>query len=187
MVEDCASSLGGLNWAVNNAAGGAEAEPRLLTEISEEEWELWMAHSLRSVWLCMKHEIPLMIRSGGGAITNMGSMTGVTGAPNMAAYASAKGGVIALTKTAAAEYAPYGVRVNVVNPGMVRTPANEAFLQWAPDIARRGIAAHALERMAEPEEVAHAALFLCSSRAGFITGEMLAVDGGTQVRSTIYP
>ena len=103
------------------------------------------------------------------------------------AYAAAKGGVIALSKSAAAEYAPQGIRVNVINPGMIRTPGVEVFLSAAPEMAERAIGAHALNRVGEPEEVAETAIFLCSDRSSFITGECIAVDGGTQVKATTYP
>jgi NAD(P)-dependent dehydrogenase (short-subunit alcohol dehydrogenase family) len=114
-------------------------------------------------------------------------MVGVRGMPGLSAYAAAKGGLIALSKTAAAEFAPRGVRVNVVNAGMIRTPANERFQKLSPEIARRAIASHALGRMGEPEEVAEMAVWLLSARASFVTGECLAVDGGSQVKATTFP
>ncbi|MBW2144493.1 MAG: glucose 1-dehydrogenase [Deltaproteobacteria bacterium] len=185
LVEQAVSSFGQLNWAVNNAAFGG-AGP-LLADISRNNWDRTINGTLMSVWLCMKHEIPQMIKNGGGNIVNIGSMAGVTGNPMQAAYAAAKGGVIALSKSAAAEYALQGIRVNVVNPGMIRTPGVEVFLSVAPEMAERAIGAHALNRPGEPEEVAETAVFLCSDRSSFITGECIAVDGGTQVKATTFP
>jgi len=185
IVDQATSNFNKLDWAVNNAAAGKTGP--LLADCSNKAWDFTINVTLRSVWLCMKHEIPQMIKDGGGSIVNIGSMAGVKGNPMQSAYAAAKGGVIALSKTAAAEYAPQGIRVNVINPGMIRTPGVEYFLDIAPDIAERAISAHALNRMGEPEEVAEVAAFLCSDRSGFITGECIAVDGGTQVKASTYP
>ena len=185
MVEKAASDYGCLNWAVNNAAAG-ETGP-LLVDCTSKAWDFTINVTLTSVWLCMKHEIPQMIKNGGGSIVNIGSMAGLKGNPMQSAYAAAKGGVIALSKTAAAEYASRGIRVNVINPGMIRTPGVEYFLTIASDMAERAISAHALNRAGEPEEVAEVAAFLCSDRASFITGECVAVDGGTQVKASTYP
>ncbi len=185
MVEQATSSFGRLNWAVNNAAAGEVGT--LLADYDTKTWDWTIDVTLKSVWLCMKYEIPRMIKNNGGSIVNIGSMTGVTGNPMQSAYAAAKGGVIALSKSAAAEYAPQGIRVNVINPGMIRTPGVEYFLAIAPDIAERAISAHALNRVGEPEEVADVAVFLCSDRSSFVTGECVAVDGGTQVKATTYP
>jgi len=184
MVELATSNFGQIQWAVNNAAAGA-AGP-LLADYDAKTWDWTINATLKSVWLCMKYEIPQMIYSG-GSIVNIGSMAGVNGNPMQSAYAAAKGGVIALSKTAAAEYAPQNIRVNVINPGMIRTPGVEYFLDIAPDMAERAISAHALNRVGEPEEVAEVAAFLCSDRSGFVTGECIAVDGGTQVKASTYP
>ena len=184
MVEQAISNFGRLHWAVNNAAAGEAGT--LLADYDVERWDWTINSTLKSVWLCMKYEILQMINTG-GSIVNIGSMTGVTGNPMQSAYAAAKGGVIALSKSAAAEYALQGIRVNVVNPGMIRTPGVEYFLRIAPDIAERAISAHALNRVGEPEEVSEVAIFLCSDRSSFIIGECVAVDGGTQVKATTYP
>jgi len=185
MVQEVLASFGRLDWACNSASGGESV--KLLTDLTEEEWDDFVGVSLKGIWLCMKHEIPAIIASGGGAIVNVGSMVGVRGMPGLSAYAAAKGGLIALSKTAAAEFAPRGVRVNVVNAGMIRTPANERFQKLSPEIAKRAIESHALGRMGEPEEVAEMAVWLLSARASFVTGECLAVDGGSQVKATTFP
>lgn len=185
MVRAAVDRFGALHWAANNAAGGEIS--KLLCDLTQPEWDSFVDVALKGVWLCMKHEIPAMIESGGGSIVNTGSMVGLNGQPTLGAYAAAKGGVIALSKTAAAEYAPMGIRVNVVNPGMIATPGNQKFLDVAPQIAALAIGAHALNRMGRPEEVANAIVWLASERASFVTGECVAVDGGTQVKATTYP
>ena len=185
MVRAAVDHFGRLDWACNNAAGGESLVP--LTEMTREVWDSFIEVGLVGVWLCMKHEIPVMQEAGGGAIVNIGSMVGVRGNPLMSAYSAAKGGVIALSKSAAAEFAPDGVRVNVVNPGMIATEGNMRVAKLVPDFIERGVAAHALARMGEPDEIAATVAFLCSDGAGFITGEIVNVDGGVSVKATTYP
>ena len=185
MVQEAVAAFGRLDWACNSASGAQSV--KLLTDLTEEEWDDYVGVSLKGIWLCMKHEIPAMIASGGGTIVNVGSMVGVRGMPGLSAYAAAKGGLIALSKSAAAEFAPRGIRVNVVNAGMIRTPLNERFEKVAPELAKRAIEGHALGRMGEPEEVAEAVTWLLSPRSSFVTGECVAVDGGSQVKATTFP
>jgi NAD(P)-dependent dehydrogenase (short-subunit alcohol dehydrogenase family) len=185
LVQEALGAYGRLDWACNSASGGESV--KLLTDLTEDEWDDFVGISLKGIWLCMKHEIPAMIASGGGTIVNVGSMVGVRGMPGLSAYAAAKGGLIALSKSAAAEFAPRGIRVNVVNAGMIRTPANERFERVSPELAKRAIESHALGRMGEPEEVAEMAVWLLSSRSSFVTGECIAVDGGSQVKATTFP
>jgi NAD(P)-dependent dehydrogenase (short-subunit alcohol dehydrogenase family) len=185
MVQEALGTYGRLDWACNSAS--AAENVKLLTELTEEEWDDFVGVSLKGVWLCMKHEIPAMIEGGGGTIVNVGSMVGVRGMPGLSAYAAAKGGLIALSKSAAAEFAPRGIRVNVVNAGMIRTAANERFEKVSPELAKRAIESHALGRMGEPEEVAEMVVWLLSSRSSFVTGECIAVDGGSQVKATTFP
>ncbi len=141
--------------------------------------------SLTGVWLCMRAEIPAMLECGGGAIVNIASMLAVSGAPMMAAYAAAKGGVISLTRSVAAEYALDGIRVNAVNPGLIETPGSSRFL--ASMDAERATSAMAMQRLGAPEEIAEAVVWLCSDRSSFATGECLAIDGGIQVKLPTYP
>ena len=187
LVKHTVETFGGLHWAVNNVASGPiDSYGKLMADLDEEEWETWQRYTLKSVWVSMKYEIPELLKHGGGAIANISSMAGVTGTPGLSAYSAAKGGVIALSKVAAAEYAPMGIRVNSVSPGMVLTPGNEKFLSDTEN-AKRALDAHALNRYADPMEIAHIAIFLCSDRASFMTGENVAVDGGSQVKATTYP
>lgn len=175
--------FGGLHWVSNNAARGAPNAP--LTDISEEQWDACMAVTLRGVWLCMKYQLPLIEASGGGAIVNIASVSGIRGEPLQSAYAAAKGGVLTLSRSAATEYARRGVRVNTVCPGGIRTKGIEFYLQSMPSLRQKVLDVAAMGRLAEPEEVADAVVFLCSDQARFITGHDLVVDGGTLVRSNV--
>ncbi|MFB3078988.1 MAG: SDR family NAD(P)-dependent oxidoreductase, partial [Lysobacterales bacterium] len=119
MVETTVKAFGRLDCACNNAAGGAGFNA--LQDVEEKNWDHCQNVTLKGVWLCLKYEIPAMLASGGGAIVNIASLSGVRGEALQSPYSAAKGGVIALTKTAAAEYAQKGIRVNAVNPGAIRT------------------------------------------------------------------
>lgn len=179
MVRTTIDAFGALHCASNNAARGAGFRP--LTEIRREDWDRAVGVTLTGVWLCMKHEIPAMLGSGGGAIVNIASVSGMRGEATQAAYSAAKGGVLALTKSAAAEWARRGVRVNALCPGGIRTPAIEAYFEHAPRIREATVAVHAMRRLGEPEEIADAVAWLCSDRASFVTGHAMVVDGGVLV------
>ncbi|MFT4824841.1 MAG: NAD(P)-dependent dehydrogenase (short-subunit alcohol dehydrogenase family) [Halioglobus sp.] len=179
MVEQTVSAFGALDCVSNNAAlgGGFNAIP----DVEEDHWDRCHNVSLRGVWLCMKYEIPAILKSGGGAIVNIASLSGVRGEALQSPYSAAKGGVIALTKTAAAEYAQKGIRVNAVNPGGIRTRALLDYFEKVPGAEEHTAAVHAMRRLGEPEEIADAVAYLCSDRASFITGHALNVDGGVMV------
>ncbi len=179
MVKATTERFGALHCASNNAALGAGF--RFLPEIEEEKWDVALDVSLKGVWLCMKYEIPAMLESGGGAIVNIASLSGMRGESMQAAYSAAKGGVIALTKTAAAEYAQRGIRVNAVCPGGVLTPAIAHYFEQVPTARETSIAVHAMRRLGQPEEIADAVSYLCSDRASFVTGHPMVVDGGVLV------
>ncbi|HEB89309.1 MAG TPA: SDR family oxidoreductase [Deltaproteobacteria bacterium] len=181
MVDDTVARFGRLDCASNNAALGAGFRP--LTELDRVRWERCLAVSLTGVWLCMKYEIPAMLASGGGSIVNISSLSGMNGQANQAAYAASKGGVIALTKTAAAEYATRGIRVNSVAPGGIETPGMAAYFEAVPAVRDATIATHAMRRLGRPEEIADAVVYLCSDRSTFMTGHVMAVDGGIQINA----
>lgn len=124
-----------------------------------------------------------MMRSGGGSIVNISSVSGIKGQVTQAAYAASKGGVIALTKTAAAEYATRGIRVNSVAPGGIETPGMEGYLKAYPEIRETTEKQHAMRRFGKPSEIADAVAYLCSDRSSFITGQILGVEGGIQVNA----
>jgi NAD(P)-dependent dehydrogenase (short-subunit alcohol dehydrogenase family) len=179
MVRATVGAFGALHCVSNNAARGAGF--RMLTEIRREDWDRALGVTLTGVWLCMKHEIPALLASGGGAIVNVASVSGMRGEATQAAYSAAKGGVLALTKTAAAEWARNGVRVNAVCPGGIETPAIETYFEHAPGIREATVAVHAMRRLGRPEEIADAVAWLCSERASFVTGHAMVVDGGVLV------
>jgi NAD(P)-dependent dehydrogenase (short-subunit alcohol dehydrogenase family) len=179
LVRATREAFGALHCASNNAARGAGF--RVLTEVAREDWDRALAVTLTGVWLCLKHEIPALLASGGGAIVNVASVSGMRGEATQAAYSAAKGGVLALTKSAAAEWAQRGIRVNAICPGGIRTDAIETYFEHAPGIREATIAVHAMRRLGEPAEIADAIAWLCSDRASFVTGHALVADGGVLV------
>lgn len=181
MVERTVATFGGLHCASNNAAAGSGFA--LTADLTEKDFDLTVAVTLKGVWLCMKSEIPAMLAGGGGSIVNIGSDSGIKGEAFLSAYSAAKGGVIALTKAAAGEYAARGLRINCVCPGGVLTPSLEGYLARSEELARRSLESHAMMRMGRPEEIAEAVAWLCSDRSSFATGQIMVVDGGALVKS----
>lgn len=177
LVAEVLDEFGRLDCAFNNAGDEGVGGP--LPEITEDDWDQTLDVNLKGIWRCMREEVPAMLDSGGGAIVNMSSIFGPIGVPEVAAYASAKMGVVGLTKTAAVEYADEGVRVNAIAPGTVVTEMNERFFGGGRETIADAMAdAHPVDRVADPEEVAEHVVFLCSDRASFITGDLQFVDGG---------
>lgn len=179
MVERCVEEYGRLDCASNNAALGGGFN--LVPDVEDRDWERAQKVTLKGVWLCLKYQIPAMLEAGGGAIVNIASLSGVNGEALQSPYASAKGGVIALTKTAAAEYAQRGIRINAVAPGGIRTPAIEDYFNKVPGAREHTEGVHAMRRLGEPEEIADAVCYLLSDRASFITGHVLDVSGGITI------
>jgi NAD(P)-dependent dehydrogenase (short-subunit alcohol dehydrogenase family) len=182
-VEATRSHYGALHWVSNNAALAAPNKP--LAELTETEWDRCHGVTLKGVWLCLKYQLPMIEASGGGAVVNVASVSGLRGEAFQSAYAAAKGGVITLSKAAAVEYAKRGVRVNTVCPGGINTGGIEKYLDSMPELRNKTLNAHAMGRLAEPEEIADAVVYLCSDKASFITGHDLVVDGGVLVRSNV--
>jgi NAD(P)-dependent dehydrogenase (short-subunit alcohol dehydrogenase family) len=181
MVTRTVDRFGKLDCASNNAALGAGFHPT--HELDRKRWDRCLAVSLTGVWLCLKYQIPTMIESGGGSIVNISSVSGIKGQVTQAAYAASKGGVIALTKTAAAEYATRGIRVNSVAPGGIETPGMSGYLKAYPEIREVTENQHAMRRFGQPSEIADAVTYLCSDRSTFVTGQVLGVEGGIQVNA----
>lgn len=176
LMERCVATFGRLDYAHNNAGGTTEFAP--LADTSDDYWHRCIAVHLTGVWLCMKQQIPLMIKQGGGAIVNTSSIAGLSGAVNASAYSAAKHGVIGLTRSAAAEYACNGIRVNAVCPGGVLTPIVQRYEREAPAASAVFRDAHAMKRYGQPAEIAEAVVWLCSDAASFVTGVAMPVDGG---------
>lgn len=181
MVDKTVEEYGRLDIACNSAALSRGAGPIHLFERAVFDDTLEMC--LTNTWLCQKHEVRVMLESGiGGSIVNISSNASLRGQANNTAYATAKAGVNILTKSSAVEYAAQGIRINAVSPGVVRTPGLEQYFEEQPKIAEGLKRAAPMNRLGEPDEIAEAVVFLCSDRASFITGQILAVDGGGAVK-----
>jgi NAD(P)-dependent dehydrogenase (short-subunit alcohol dehydrogenase family) len=192
LVRQTVTLFGRLDCAHNNA--GVEGVRARTASTTEEDWDRTVAINLKGVWLCMKYEIPQMLKLGQGAIVNTSSIAGQVGLSRFAAYAASKHGVIGLTKSAALEYARFGIRVNAVCPGLIDTGMPErGFLGVQPggsftDRLIMGLrkrfgrvmltAQQPARRMGSPAEVAEAVVWLCSESASFVNGHALPVDGG---------
>jgi NAD(P)-dependent dehydrogenase (short-subunit alcohol dehydrogenase family) len=134
--------------------------------------------NLKSVWACMKYEIPEMLKAGAGAIVNCASIAGIVGFPGVTAYVASKHGMVGLTKTAALEYVKQNIRINAVCPGVIDTPMITRYTGGDKGIEGQLAAAEPIGRIGRPEEIAEAVLWLCSDKASFVTGVALPVDGG---------
>lgn len=179
-LDKVVEAFGRLDFAFNNA--GVEQPIIPAADVTEEEWGRIIDIDLRGVFLCMKYEIPLMLKQGGGGvIVNTSSGAGVKGFAGQAAYCAAKHGVIGLTKAAALDYAKSNVRVNAVCPGIIETPMMDRFSGGTPEGRARVIAQEPVGRMGKPEEIGAAVVWLCSDSAAFVTGHALVVDGGQTV------
>ncbi|MDP2728432.1 MAG: SDR family oxidoreductase, partial [Dehalococcoidia bacterium] len=176
LVKKAVDANGRLDYACNNA--GIEGAMASTVDCTEENWDRTINVNLKGIWLCMKYEIPQMLKQGAGAIVNMASTAGLVGFPNMPAYCASKGGVVQLTRTAALEYAKAGIRINAICPGGVRTPMVERIVAAHREMGASIGALHPIGRLAEPEEIAEAVIWLCSAAASFITGHPMVVDGG---------
>lgn len=177
-VDRTLEQYGRIDALFNNA--GVELS-RTLHDTTTEEWDRVLDVNLKGMFLVSRKVLPVMMRQGRGAVVNTSSISGLLGWPGSAAYCASKGGVIALTRQMAVDYAPHGIRVNCICPGTTLTPMIERLfsLEKDPLASRKKIEAmHPLGRLARPEEIAEAALFLASDEASFITGAALPVDGG---------
>ena len=175
LIEQTLAQYGRLDYAFNNA--GIEIE-QSLAEGSEAEFDAIMGVNVKGVWLCMKHQLPVMLAQGGGAIVNTASVAGLGAAPKMSIYAASKHAVIGLTKSAAIEYAKKQIRVNAVCPAVIDTDMFRRAYEADPRKAEFAAAMHPVGRIGKVEEIAAAVLYLCSDGAAFTTGHALAVDGG---------
>lgn len=174
MVGFATQTYGGLHLAVNNAGIGGVRAPT--ADYPIDNWHHLINTNLSSAFYCMKHEIPAMLASGGGAIVNMASIMGTLGVANAPAYVAAKHGMVGLTKATALDYAKLGIRVNAVGPGYIETPLLSKSLDAAGLNHAAGL--HPVGRLGTADEVAALTLFLLSDEASFITGSYHLVDGG---------
>lgn len=181
-VDRTIAELGGLDFACNNA--GIDQMGVSTAKCTEVEWDRVVGTDLRGVFLCLKHELAVMIERGGGAIVNMASGAGIRGFPGQPAYVAAKHGVVGLTKAAALDHIEDGVRVNVVCPGITNTPMMRGIIDGPESSEEAMVAEEPIGRMGRPEEIAAAEVWLCSDAAGFVVGHAMVVDGGQTVGHT---
>lgn len=180
VLDTVTSGWGRLDAAVNNAGISGTMTP--LAELERSDWDRMLAVNLTGVYLCCKHELRHMVPAGRGAIVNTSSGAGLVGVAGLAHYAAAKHGVLGLTKSIAIEHARNGVRVNAICPGTTDTPMIRAFMDDNPAAARFIAASVGRGSLGDPSEIAEAALWLCSDRSSFVSGESLVVDGATVCR-----
>jgi NAD(P)-dependent dehydrogenase (short-subunit alcohol dehydrogenase family) len=176
MIQKTVEVYGRLDYAFNNAGSGGNGG--WVVDMQEQDWDKTIDGFLKSVWLCLKYEIPQMLKDGGGAIVNNSSVDGQRGFPWDPAYSAAKHGVLGLTKSAAMQYADKGIRINAVCPGWIRTPPIEHVLEQDPEAEKGWLMHQPIRRLGSPEEVAEAVVWLCSEKASLVLGTALAVDGG---------
>ncbi len=183
LVEATLANFGRLDGAVNNAGiSGPVMVP--VAEIEEADWDELMNTNLKAVWMCMKCEIPAMLKQGSGAIVNISSIYGFKpGDVGNAPYVTSKFGLIGLSKTAAIDYGQQGIRVNVVSPGFTHSEMVDPYVEQAPDLINTAVGRYsAMNRLGHAEETAEAIVWLCSDAAGFVNGAVLPVDGGDTSR-----
>jgi len=177
LVNKTLETYNRLDYACNNAGFGKSIP---LLERSESEWDAETDVNLKAVWLCLKYQIPAMLKTGEGAIVNMASMGGaVVGVPGLTSYNAAKAGVFGLTKSAALEFAQQGIRINAISPGLIDT---DILSNVSEEVLQQMIDTIPLKRAGKAEEIASAVVWLCSDGASYITGQNLTIDGGFTVQ-----
>ncbi len=176
MIKTAVRNYGKLDVLFNNA--GIEGAMLDTANYPEEMFDKVISTNLKGVWLGMKYAIPEMLKNGGGSIINTTSVAGLVGFPALSAYCASKGGIIQLTKVAALEYAKQKIRVNAIAPGVIRTPMVDRLIRGQPEMEKALLQTEPVGRMGEPDEIATVALFLASDESSFVTGHILAADGG---------
>ncbi|PYS99783.1 MAG: short chain dehydrogenase [Acidobacteria bacterium] len=178
-LDKTIAEFGRLDVAFNNA--GVEQKNLAVADIDQDEFERLVGVNLRGVFLCMKYEIPLMLKQGGGAIVNTSSGAGVIGIKGGSAYAATKHAVIGLSKSAALDYAAQNIRVNVIAPGYIATPMMDRFTGGTEEGWAQVVSEEPIGRAGRPEEIADSVVWLCSDAASFIVGHALVADGGQTI------
>jgi NAD(P)-dependent dehydrogenase (short-subunit alcohol dehydrogenase family) len=180
MVSETINAFGRLDFAFNNV--GIAESPQPFVDQPEEAFDQVMDVTVKGVWLCLKAEIPQMLKTGGGAIVNMSSIAGVVGMPGAPIYTASKHAVIGLTKSTALEFAKSGIRINAICPGAVETESLQLFFRQNEGVRKSMVEGHPIGRLGKPEEVAGAVIWLCSQEAAFVVGQSLLIDGGYTAR-----
>jgi NAD(P)-dependent dehydrogenase (short-subunit alcohol dehydrogenase family) len=178
MIEKTVAEFGGLDAAYNNV--GTMGNYSTAVTCTMEEWDSTFRLNMTSIWLCMKYEIPEMIKRGGGAIVNAASRAGDSAVPNIFSYVSTKHGVIGMTRSAAVDFAAQNIRVNALLPGFIDTQMLHGAATGAGMPPMEGLAQAMvpLKRLGQPQEPAEAVIWLCSDRASYVTGTCMITDGG---------
>lgn len=178
-VDLAVSQFGRLDMAFNNA--GIQVPPSDAADEPLSSFERVTAVNQRGVWACMKHELRIMREQGSGAIVNCSSLGGLVGLPGRAAYHGTKHAVIGMTRSAGVEYAPRGIRINAVCPGVIDTPMVQEMVEGQTEAMGEIMKQQPIGRLGQADEVAAAVLWLCSPAASFVIGVALSVDGGFTV------
>jgi 3-oxoacyl-[acyl-carrier protein] reductase len=179
MFREVQEKFGRVDVLVNNA--GVPGPFSLIADMSDENWHKTMSVHLNGTFYCMREAARLMLRQGFGRIVSIGSIAGLVGTPGSSDYGAAKGGIINLSRTAAKELGPYGITANAIAPGMVGTPTNLQLKEKGSPFIQTAIEGTPTGRMTTPEEIAELILFLCSSGAGNINGQVICIDGGAEI------
>ncbi|WP_454651131.1 SDR family NAD(P)-dependent oxidoreductase [Bradyrhizobium liaoningense] len=178
-VQRTVAEFGRLDVLINNAALSGSLKPAPIREITSAEWDRVLAVNTRGVFEFIKAASAPMLEQGYGKIINLASGTAIKGAPGMLHYVASKGAIIAMTRAAARELGDGGIRVNCIAPGLTMSDSMKNNPNWPAEVMRANIATRALKREADPEDLLGAAIFLSSAESDFITGQTLAVDGGS--------
>jgi len=176
MVAKTVETYGRIDGAFNNA--GIEGKMAGTIDTSEENFDRTIAINLKGVWLCMKYEIPQMLKQGGGVIVNTASIAGLVGFEGLPAYNASKHGVVGLTKTAALEFAQKNIRVNCVCPGVIQTPMVARLMDGGGMNENDMRAGEPVGRFGQPQEIGEGVVWLLSDVASFVTGHSMVIDGG---------
>lgn len=179
MIDKTIQVFGRLDFAYNNA--GVMSRNTETSDLTTDEWERVMNVNLSGIRHCMKYQLLQMKKQGNGVIVNCSSMGGLKGAKGLSAYSASKFGVLGLTRSAALEYAGQGIRINAVCPGFVHTPMEKTVSGGSDEVLKAMATMVPANRFCEPEEIADAVLWLCSSGATMVIGQALAIDGGITV------
>ena len=176
LIKQTIEAYGRLDCAFNNA--GIDQGQATIANLTEEEFDRVVGINFKGVWLCMKYEIPHMLKIGAGAIVNTSSVNGLIGSRFRASYAASKHAVIGLTKSAALDYATSNIRINAICPGLIDTPMAQRFFKGDAQKMNQMVSGFPMGRAGSPNEIAQVVTWLCSDESSFITGHALTVDGG---------
>lgn len=180
VIRHVVKTYGRLDVAFNNA--GSEKGFGQLSDLNEADFDQSIAINLKAVWLAVKHEVGAMLKTGGGTIVNNASVVGLIGVPGASVYSAAKAGVIGLTRAAAIEVAKSGIRINAIAAGMIETEMLGRVFGQPDTIKQFASNFHAMGRAGKTEEIAGTVLWLASDKSSFVTGQVIAVDGGASAQ-----